>query len=126
MRSAWASTWIVDHVAFAATRKFDGFRYRQLTAAELGQIAGRAGRYMNDGTFGVTGRGRAVSEPSWSSDLEDHRFEPVRVLQWRNRDLDPSASLTALRGEPRRAAADAGSDQSPAELRCRRARDARP
>ena len=50
----------VDHVAFASTRKFDGFQYRQLTPAELGQIAGRAGRYMNDGTFGVTGRGRAL------------------------------------------------------------------
>ena len=45
----------VDHVAFAATRKFDGFQYRHLNAGELGQVAGRAGRYMNDGTFGVTG-----------------------------------------------------------------------
>jgi ATP-dependent RNA helicase SUPV3L1/SUV3 len=45
----------VDHVAFAATRKFDGFHYRNLTPSELGQIAGRAGRYLNDGTFGTTG-----------------------------------------------------------------------
>ena len=45
----------VDHVAFASTRKFDGFQYRQLNPSELGQVAGRAGRYMNDGTFGVTG-----------------------------------------------------------------------
>jgi ATP-dependent RNA helicase SUPV3L1/SUV3 len=44
----------VDHVAFASTRKFDGFQYRHLTPAELGQVAGRAGRYMNDGTFGVS------------------------------------------------------------------------
>ena len=86
----------LDHVAFASTRKFDGFSFRQLTAAELGQIAGRAGRYMNDGTFGVT----AEAEPfpaELVGDLEDHRFEPVRVLQWRNRDLS-FASLTALRG----------------------------
>src|SRR6187399_1143843 len=41
----------VDHVAFAATRKFDGFHYRNLNPSELGQIAGRAGRYLNDGTF---------------------------------------------------------------------------
>ena len=46
----------VDHVAFAADRKFDGYQYRRLSAAELGQIAGRAGRHMRDGTFGVTSR----------------------------------------------------------------------
>ena len=28
---------------------------RALAPDEIGQIAGRAGRYMNDGTFGVTG-----------------------------------------------------------------------
>lgn len=45
----------VDHVALAAVRKFDGQNFRNLTPAELGQVAGRAGRHMNDGTFGVTG-----------------------------------------------------------------------
>ena len=46
----------LDHVAFAGMRKFDGQSHRNLTPAELGQIAGRAGRHMNDGTFGVTGQ----------------------------------------------------------------------
>ena len=46
----------LDHVAFAGIRKFDGQSHRNLTPAELGQIAGRAGRHMNDGTFGVTGQ----------------------------------------------------------------------
>jgi ATP-dependent RNA helicase SUPV3L1/SUV3 len=85
----------VDHVAFASTRKFDGFQYRQLTPGELGQVAGRAGRYMNDGTFGVT----AEAEP-FDNDvierLEGHNFDSVRMLQWRNRDLD-FASLDRLR-----------------------------
>ena len=45
----------VDHVAFAALKKFDGKVRRDLRADELGQIAGRAGRHMNEGTFGVTG-----------------------------------------------------------------------
>lgn len=85
----------VDHVAFAAVRKFDGASHRNLTPAELAQIAGRAGRHMNDGTFGVT----AGVEP-FDSDtierLETHNFEPIRVLQWRNRHLDLS-SLDALR-----------------------------
>ncbi|MDQ0325902.1 ATP-dependent RNA helicase SUPV3L1/SUV3 [Rhodopseudomonas julia] len=85
----------VDHVAFASARKFDGYQHRPLTAAELGQIAGRAGRYMRDGTFGVTG---TVSpfEPPLVEALESHRFEAVRVLQWRNDRLDFS-SHEALR-----------------------------
>jgi ATP-dependent RNA helicase SUPV3L1/SUV3 len=77
----------LDHVAFSATRKFDGHNHRNLTPSELSQIAGRAGRHMNDGTFGVTG-----SADPFDSDtierLETHNFESVRVLQWRNRDLD--------------------------------------
>ena len=54
----------LDHVAFAGSRKFDGQAHRSLTPAELGQIAGRAGRHMNDGTFGVTGQCRPSSPSS--------------------------------------------------------------
>jgi len=84
----------VDHVAFAGRRKFDGRVHRMLTPAETGQIAGRAGRYMNDGTFGVTGECDAF-EADLIEKLEDHEFEPVKILQWRNGDLDFS-SLDAL------------------------------
>ena len=77
----------VDHVAFAATRKFDGFQFRNLNPGELGQIAGRAGRYMNDGTFGVSAEAEPFDQ-EMIDNLENHRFDPVRVLQWRNRDLD--------------------------------------
>ncbi len=77
----------VDHVAFAARDKFDGFTIRPLKPDEIGQIAGRAGRYMNDGTFGVTGD----VEP-FDSDLvqqiENHRYDPVKFLQWRNSRLN--------------------------------------
>ena len=85
----------VDHVAFASTRKFDGFQYRQLNPSELGQVAGRAGRYMNDGTFGVTGEADPF-DPETVERLEGHVFENVRMLQWRNRELD-FASLERLR-----------------------------
>jgi len=85
----------VDHVAFASTRKFDGFQYRQLNPGELGQVAGRAGRYMNDGTFGVTGEADPFDQETVER-LESHNFDYVRMLQWRNRDLDFS-SLDALR-----------------------------
>jgi ATP-dependent RNA helicase SUPV3L1/SUV3 len=77
----------VDHIAFAGTRKFDGRSHRDLTPAELAQIAGRAGRHLNDGTFGVT----ADVEPfdqELINKLENHDFEPVKVLQWRNTQLD--------------------------------------
>jgi ATP-dependent RNA helicase SUPV3L1/SUV3 len=84
----------VDHVAFAARDKFDGARLRHLAPSEIGQIAGRAGRYMNDGTFGVT----ADCEPfedELVQRIETHRYDPVRVLQWRNAALD-FRSLIAL------------------------------
>ena len=85
----------VDHVAFSATRKFDGFQFRQLNPGELGQVAGRAGRYMNDGTFGVTGEADAFDQEMVER-LENHHFDAVRTLQWRNPDLDFN-SLERLR-----------------------------
>jgi ATP-dependent RNA helicase SUPV3L1/SUV3 len=84
----------VDHVAFASDRKFDGYQFRRLNPAELAQIAGRAGRATRDGTFGTTGRCPAF-EPELVQALESHSFEPVKILQWRNTDLDFS-SLAAL------------------------------
>ena len=80
----------LDHVAFAGIRKFDGQSHRNLTPAELGQIAGRAGRHMNDGTFGVTGQ-VAPFESDLVDRLENHSFDQVGVLQWRNRKLDFSS-----------------------------------
>ncbi len=73
----------VDHVAFAAHEKFDGRSTRSLTPAETGQIAGRAGRYMNDGTFGVTGDCEAF-DTELVNRVETHRYDPVKVLQWRS------------------------------------------
>lgn len=80
----------VSHVAFAATRKFDGRMFRDLNPAELAQIAGRAGRYMEDGTFGTTGEAQAPHGEVVNR-IEDHNFDPVRVIQWRNRILDFSS-----------------------------------
>src|ERR1700755_3059577 len=77
----------VDHVAFAARDKFDGARMRPLRPDEIGQIAGRAGRYMNDGTFGVTAECEPFEDEQVAR-IETHRYDPVRVLQWRNAVLD--------------------------------------
>ena len=85
----------IHHVAFADDSKFDGHTSRPLTAAELGQIAGRAGRHARNGTFGVTGGTEGFDEEMVVA-LETHDFEPVKVLQWRNNRLDFS-SINALR-----------------------------
>jgi ATP-dependent RNA helicase SUPV3L1/SUV3 len=84
----------VDHIAFAADRKFDGYQFRKLNPAELAQIAGRAGRATRDGTFGTTGRCPPF-ETELTQALESHTFEPVKIVQWRNTDLDFS-SIGAL------------------------------
>jgi ATP-dependent RNA helicase SUPV3L1/SUV3 len=84
----------VDHVAFASDRKYDGYQFRRLNPAEFAQIAGRAGRATRDGTFGTTGR-CAPFEPELVNALQNHSFESVKMLQWRNSTLDFS-SLGAL------------------------------
>jgi ATP-dependent RNA helicase SUPV3L1/SUV3 len=80
----------IGHVAFASDRKFDGHRHRRLHAGEFGQIAGRAGRAQNDGTFGSTGRCPPF-EPEMIEALENHVFDPLPVAQWRNSALDFSS-----------------------------------
>ena len=77
----------IDHVAFSATSKFDGRRMRSLFPHELGQIAGRAGRHTQDGTFGVTGDASALP-PEVVVAVEEHRFAPIQRLQWRNPRLE--------------------------------------
>jgi len=86
----------VDHVAFAALSKFDGRRRRPLTAQEAAQIAGRAGRHMNDGSFGVTGRSPEFEE-LMVEQIENHRFDPIDAVMWRSRDLDFRSPRLLLR-----------------------------
>ena len=85
----------VHHVAFADDHKFDGHQTRPLTPAEFAQIAGRAGRHLDNGTFGVTANAEPFDE-ELIAQLEAHDFDSVRQLQWRNTDLDFS-SIAALR-----------------------------
>ena len=86
----------IDHVAFSSTSKFDGRRMRDLMPNELAQIAGRAGRYMSDGTFGVTGEARPLDEGVVEA-ITNHRFAPLKVLNWRNAALQfGSVSYTHL------------------------------
>nr|WP_111298942.1 helicase-related protein [Paracoccus saliphilus] len=77
----------IRHVAFSATHKFDGRRVRPLFPHEMGQIAGRAGRHTESGTFGVTGEAQILDEGLVDA-LENHRFAPIQRLTWRNTRLE--------------------------------------
>ena len=94
----------VDHVAFAAVKKFDGRDVREVDEAELAQIAGRAGRWIQDGTFGTITPLELTSSAVHA--IEQHRFAPLRKVRWRNDDLAFGSvdELRASLGErPRRA-----------------------
>ncbi len=103
----------VNHVAFARRRKFDGRQMRELSTAEIAQIAGRAGRHMNDGTFGLTNNTEPFDEETVAA-IEAHAFEPLTALSWRNRRLDFRSPLRLLRSLER----------NPTDDRLVRARDA--
>src|ERR1700745_1409420 len=77
----------LNHVAFARLAKFDGRGPGRLSAAEIGQIAGRAGRHMNHGSFGTTAEVGPLSEELVEA-VEAHRFDPLTALWWRNSRLD--------------------------------------
>ncbi|HEX8706168.1 MAG TPA: helicase-related protein [Myxococcaceae bacterium] len=96
----------LNHVAFAALSKFDGAEQRDLYPDELAQIAGRAGRHLNDGSFGTLNTMPEL-HPRVVSAIESHRFSAVRSLIWRNEALDfssPEALLDSLARAPRHAA----------------------
>lgn len=86
----------VDHIAFASRSKFDGRRRRPLTAAETAQIAGRAGRFRSDGTFGETADCMPF-EPELVAAVEGHTFDAVGQLSWRNAELDFSSVENLLK-----------------------------
>jgi ATP-dependent RNA helicase SUPV3L1/SUV3 len=84
----------LGHVAFASVRKFAGREDRRLSAPEVAQIAGRAGRHMANGTFGTT-NGCEPLDDRLIEAVESHSFPPLKALRWRSSDLD-FRSLLAL------------------------------
>ena len=93
----------LDFVYFSNIKKFDGKKLRRLNLAEIGQIAGRAGRYLNDGSFGITGDCKELS-PEEVELLENHKFEEIRTLFWRNSNLNfnnPISLIKSLEEKPR-------------------------
>jgi ATP-dependent RNA helicase SUPV3L1/SUV3 len=91
----------VRHVAFAALQKFDGRETRDLDPAEIGQVAGRAGRHTRDGTFGTIAPLELPRELARA--VESHRFPPISTVRWRSAELDfasPAALVASLRRRP--------------------------
>ena len=92
----------LDFVYFSNVKKFDGKKLRRLNLSEIGQIAGRAGRYLNDGGFGITGDCKEIS-PEEVELLENHKFEEIRTLFWRNSNLNfnnPISLIKSLEEKP--------------------------
>ena len=92
----------LDHIYFSNLKKFDGRKLRRLNLSEIGQIAGRAGRYLNDGYFGITGQCKEINSDEVNL-LESHKFEEIQALFWRNSKLNfnnPSALIKSLDEKP--------------------------
>ncbi len=77
----------LDNIYFSNLKKFDGKKLRRLNLSEIGQISGRAGRNKNDGSFGITGECKEITSEEVEL-LENHKFEDVRNIFWRNSNLD--------------------------------------
>ena len=77
----------LKNVYFSNLKKFDGKKLRRLNLSELGQIAGRAGRYMSDGTFGITGEVKDIN-PDDIELIENHKFEEINTIFWRNSNIN--------------------------------------
>jgi len=86
----------LDHVYFSNLKKFDGKKLRKLNISEIAQIAGRAGRYLNDGSFGITGDCKEITSEDVEL-LENHKFEEIRTLFWRNSNLNFNNPLSLIK-----------------------------
>jgi len=86
----------LDYVYFSNLKKFDGKKLRKLNLSEIGQIAGRAGRYLNDGNFGITGDCKEITAEDVEL-LENHKFEEIRTLFWRNSNLNFNNPLSLIK-----------------------------
>ena len=94
----------IDHIYFSNLKKFDGKKLRKLNLSEIGQIAGRAGRYLNDGNFGVTGICKEMNDEDVDL-LENHKFDDIQTLFWRNSNLNfnnPLALIKSLEERPQK------------------------
>ena len=77
----------INNVSFSNLKKFDGKKTRRLNLSEISQIAGRAGRHINDGSFGITGQCENFSADEIEK-LEKHELSEIKMINWRNSELN--------------------------------------
>jgi len=81
----------INEIYFSNLKKFDGKKNRRLNLIEMSQIAGRAGRYKNDGGFGTTGDCETLNSDEIEK-IEKHQLPDTKIIYWRNSQLDFSSS----------------------------------
>jgi ATP-dependent RNA helicase SUPV3L1/SUV3 len=95
----------LENIFFSNLKKFDGKKLRRLNISEVGQIAGRAGRYLNDGNFGITGDCKDITAEEVEL-LENHKFEEIKMLFWRNSNLNFNNALSLIKSLEERPSKD--------------------
>ena len=92
----------INEIYFSNLKKFDGKKTRRLNLVEMSQIAGRAGRYKNDGGFGTTGDCETLNSDEIEK-IEKHQLPDIRTIYWRNSKLDfnsPERLIDSLELKP--------------------------
>tara|TARA_B100001559_G_scaffold295226_1_gene277441 strand:- start:1465 stop:3930 length:2466 start_codon:yes stop_codon:yes gene_type:complete len=92
----------INEIYFSNLKKFDGKKTRRLNLIEISQIAGRAGRFKNDGFFGTTGECEVLNSDEIEN-IEKHNLPETKMIYWRNSDLNfknPEKLITSLEQRP--------------------------
>ena len=92
----------INEIYFSNLKKFDGKKTRRLNLIEMSQIAGRAGRYKNDGGFGTTGDCDTLNSDEIEK-IEKHQLPNTKIIYWRNSNLDfesPKKLIASLEEKP--------------------------
>ena len=92
----------INEIYFSNLKKFDGKKTRRLNLIEMSQIAGRAGRYKNDGGFGTTGDCEMLNSDEIEK-IEKHQLPETKMIFWRNSNLDfksPESLIASLESKP--------------------------
>ena len=92
----------INEIYFSNLKKFDGKKTRRLNLVEMSQIAGRAGRYKNDGGFGTTGDCETLNSDEIEK-IEKHQLPDTKMIYWRNSKLDfvsPEKLIESLEQKP--------------------------
>ena len=92
----------INEIYFSNLKKFDGKKTRRLNLIEMSQIAGRAGRYKNDGGFGTTGDCETLNSDEIEK-IEKHQLPSTKTIYWRNSKLNfknPESLISTLELKP--------------------------